>query len=89
MELDNVIPVAPATASATSRYWKFVIVFVLAAAIVGVLFAEVAGHASEARAVLSSVEQLLRDADSINREVRPVPVMQGIENDPARLPAVG
>lgn len=89
MELDKGIPNVPATTSATGHYWKSVIVFVLAALVVGVLFTEVAGHAFKAGAVFSSVEQLLRDADSTNREVLPVPVPEGIENEPDRFSAVG
>jgi hypothetical protein len=58
-----------------SKYWRQVTVLIMVMFVVGTFITKALGVAAKTKAAFSGVQQLLHDADTDGREVRPVPLL--------------
>ena len=58
-----------------SKYWRQVTLLIVVMFIVGTFITKAPGVAAKTKAAFSGVQQLLHDADTARREVRPVPLL--------------
>jgi hypothetical protein len=65
-----------------SKHWKQVTLLIVVMFVVGTFITKASGVVAKTKAAFSGVQQLLHDAETDGREVRPIPLLVDMNGPP-------